>query len=391
MSKSEARYRFEISGESFVVPESAFESERFEVASVPRKYGVRWAPGDPLAEVQALVDANPRNAVLIDQKVYDLHLRGLRVDPDRIFFATATEEFKSLKNGVVAIIDWMARLGLTKSDTLIVVGGGITQDVGGFASCLFKRGIPWVFFPTTLLSMCDSCIGGKAGVNHGEFKNQLALFSAPREVVINPGFLKTLSPEDIRSGMGEVLKLHVTGGRDFLERYRSLMHGSVRGLPQQSAVRDLLWGALLVKKAVIERDEFELNLRRSLNYGHTVGHVVESLSNFAISHGKAVTIGMWVANQIAADRGVLSPEENRRLQGVFREVLDPAAVLLLSAMKPEQLGKSLATDKKNTGSKLNFAIVSELGRMSFLPVENDPTLWDRLCAVFAEIARECSA
>jgi len=386
---SSTNINFEISNECFSVPTSAFEKDQFEIASVPRKYKVKWVPGSPLERVQALLDSSSRNALLIDKNVFNLHLKNLEIDPKRLFLATPTEEFKSLQTGVIAVVDWMAGLGLTKGDTLIVIGGGITQDVGGFASCIFKRGIPWVFLPTTLLSMCDSCIGAKAGVNHRENKNQLALFSAPREVLINPEFLKTLQSDEVRSGMGEVLKLHVTGGPHFLHRYTQLMRTADKGLPDISTIPDLLWGALLVKKAVIERDEFELNLRRSLNYGHTVGHAVESLSHFAIPHGKAVAIGMWVANQLATDKGLLSAAENRNLQNVFRELLDPSAVRMLKSITSADLGKCLATDKKNIGSKLNFAVVTKIGKMGFLAIENNHELWDRLCRIFAEIERDC--
>ncbi|NDC39720.1 MAG: 3-dehydroquinate synthase [Proteobacteria bacterium] len=321
----------------------------------------------------------------MDQNVYRLHLQGLRIDPDRLFLLEATEEFKSLGLGVVAVVDWLARLGLTKTDCVIVIGGGITQDVGGFACHLFKRGIPWAFYPTTLLSMCDSCIGGKAGVNHRDAKNQLALFSAPREVCINPGFLNTLPEEEVRSGLGEVLKLHLIGGPRFFERYQELLSRAGSGIPRGSILHDLIWGSLLIKRAVIERDEFELNLRRSLNYGHTFGHAIESLTSFGIPHGKAVAIGMWVVNQLAVDEGLFSVTEHDAVTRAIKCLLDPHDLRQLASIDPKQLGAVLSTDKKNTGSKLNLVVPHQIGSTGFLPVENSETLWARVCGILSRL------
>ncbi len=204
------------------------------------------------------------------------------------------------------MLDWLAEAGLTRTDPLLVVGGGIVQDVGGFAAHLFKRGLPWTYVPTTLLSQCDSCIGAKAGVNHGRFKNQLALFAAPRQVVIDPSLLATLAPLELRSGLGEIVKLHLTGGPFFADRLVAAFGAAGGGLPSPEALRTLTWDSLVVKRAVIERDEFELDHRRALNYGHTIGHAIENLSGFAIPHGQAIGFGMAIVNRLAVHRGLLA-------------------------------------------------------------------------------------
>ena len=155
--------------------------------------------------------------------------------------------------------------------------------------------------------MSDSCIGGKAGVNYKGAKNQLALFSAPNEVIINPSFINTLEKKDIQSGLGEILKLYITGGPAMLSTYdRCIKNGTI---VNKDDAKSLIMGALAIKKAVIELDEFELNIRKALNYGHTLGHAIESISNYAIPHGVAVVVGMMLVNQMSCERGLLARAE----------------------------------------------------------------------------------
>jgi 3-dehydroquinate synthase len=182
---------------------------------------------------------------------------------------------------VLKLVDYLMDIGFTKKDTLHVVGGGITQDISSMCAALFKRGIDWIFTPTTLLSMCDSCIGSKMGINHNDSKNQLGTFYPPKQVIIDTTFLKTLSEEDIHSGTGEILKLY-----------------ALDDLPWNiDNLEEALKKCLEIKKKVIEEDELEKTIRPCLNYGHTFGHVFESMSNFKIPHGVAVLIGMYVIDR----------------------------------------------------------------------------------------------
>ena len=158
---------FQIQETRFEVQEDDLAAHELTVRSVPRPYRVRLAPGAALEQIGRALASGPRARLLADERVYGLHLGGLALAPERRLLLRASEETKSLAGGVVPVIDWLAEAGMTKSDPLVVVGGGIVQDIAGFAALLFKRGIPWTFFPTTLLSQCDSCIGAKAGVNHG--------------------------------------------------------------------------------------------------------------------------------------------------------------------------------------------------------------------------------
>ena len=187
---------------------------------------------------------------------------------------------------VLRVCEDLLVYGFDKGHTLIVIGGGIVQDIGAFTAKVYKRGINWVFVPTTLLSQCDSCIGGKTALNHLNYKNQLALFSAPNKVIIDTEFLNTLQPQDITSGYGEIVKLFLTGGSWYVDQFDEFTR------------EEAIFHALSIKKAVVECDEFEDNERKSLNYGHSFGHVIESMTDYAIPHGTAVMLGIDIINKI---------------------------------------------------------------------------------------------
>lgn len=220
-----------------------------------------------------------KDVLVIDKNVYDIYKSNYD-KYEYIFKIEAKEELKNM-NIVLKLVDYLMSIGFTKKDILHVVGGGITQDISSMCAAIFKRGIDWIFIPTTLLSMCDSCIGSKMGVNHNDSKNQLGTFYPPKQVIINVEFLKTLSEEDIYSGTGEILKLYALDNLEW----------------EIDNLEDALKKCLSIKKAIIEEDELEKTIRPCLNYGHTFGHVFESMSNFRIPHGVAVMIGMYVIDR----------------------------------------------------------------------------------------------
>ena len=242
-----------------------------EIKSLFRTYSVDFTSILPIV--------NEKDVLVIDKNVLGLY-KERYVGYKYIFEIEASENIKNMTT-VLKLVDYLMEIGFTKKDTLHVVGGGITQDISSMCAALFKRGIDWIFTPTTLLSMCDSCIGSKMGVNHNSSKNQLGTFYPPKRVIIDTTFLKTLSEEDIHSGTGEILKLY-----------------ALDDLPWNiDDLEEALKKCLEIKKKVIEEDELEKTIRPCLNYGHTFGHVFESMSNFKIPHGVAVLIGMYVIDR----------------------------------------------------------------------------------------------
>ena len=281
----------------------------------------------------------PNEKVLvIDEKVYRLNRRTYESFEHK-YIVKAHEKNKTIDTST-DLINFLTRINFKKTDGLLVVGGGITQDLASFTAAIYKRGVRWTFMPTTLLSMCDSCIGSKSCLNVDGSKNQVGTFFAPSRVVINLKFLNTLEPEDVESGLGEIYKLYAIGGLDW--------EGVECG---EESIRM----ALSIKKAVIEVDEFETGPRAGLNYGHTFGHVFETLSNFKIPHGVAVMMGMYVVDRYFE-------------QDVSK--YDPHLPLIRKYLKhlnqdEELIFQHLSRDKKASGTNIQL-IRCEKGRTSFV-------------------------
>ncbi|TAK87949.1 MAG: 3-dehydroquinate synthase [Betaproteobacteria bacterium] len=375
---------FRIQNQSFSAPLDPRENGGFVTRSVPRPYVVEFPQSTrPSESVAKLIGACRHPLLLVDGRVAQLHLDA---EPSLAsvprFTIEANEESKNIQT-VLKIIDFLETNRATRTSMLAVVGGGIVQDLGAFAGYLFKRGIPWTFVPTTLLAQGDSGMGGKTALNHKKTKNLLALFSAPRRVIIDTGFLDTLGDNDMLSGMGEVFRLHVTGGVDFLTAFEQEFPRFKEG--SKDALLRLIIGALSVKRAVIERDEFEVDLRRSLNYGHSFGHALEALVDFRIPHGIAVTIGMLVENEVALRRGLLSKSERDRMLRAGRALVPAASRNELASVKLDGILELLRRDKKTEGSALKLVVVESIGQIRFIDLELDtPTvglLHDSVAAV----------
>ena len=324
---------------------------------------------DSVAAVVARLRRIAKATVIIDANVdalYAADLAPLRsAFPYRTIPALETE--KTLA-GVDRTLQFLQDHKGNKETRLIAIGGGIIQDIATFSSHLYYRGIPFVFVPTTLLSMADSCIGAKCGINFGQYKNQLGVFQAPESVEICEAFLGTLSDNDIASGYGEIVKLALTGPEESYSRVeRAVSLGGFRN----AQLTELIVASLAVKKRVIEEDEYEHDLRRILNYGHTFGHALESITGHAVPHGIAVAWGIDLANFISCRRGRLS-------RAVFERVHEFVTKYFSMPMdKPvtvDALIDASRRDKKNVRSKLTMALLERPGHLVIDYVDYDSTL-----------------
>jgi len=333
------------------------EQDEFTISSVPRSYQVTWdITENPCDSINKILSLNSKNVLLIDEKIHQLYGKDIQHDANNIFKAPATEVFKSLE-GVLPVYDFLYQRDFTKGETLVVVGGGTIQDVGGFVGASYKRGIHWIHFPTTLLAMSDSCIGGKSGINYHGAKNQLALLSPAHAVVINPMFLNTLEKKEIQSGLGEILKICIMGGPELLMQYsQCVKRGEIVKIED---AKRLISGALAVKKAVIEKDEFECHLRKALNYGHTLGHAIESMSNYDIPHGVAVVVGMMLVNDMSCERGYLSKEHCTEINALCWQLLDDNVLNILKKIDTNNVLQSLKQDKKVMGDCVTFVMFTK--------------------------------
>ena len=254
---------------------------------------------------------------------------------------------------------------LERGSLIVALGGGVVGDMAGFAAATWLRGIAVVQVPTTLLAMVDAAIGGKTGVNHPGGKNLIGAFHQPRLVLIDPTTLATLPEREFRAGMAEVIKYGVISDAPlFAELEQAAAADGSGGLACQAAVGPALLQRLLERSAaakarVVAADEREGGLRAILNYGHTLGHVVEALCGYGTYlHGEAVGIGMLAAGEIACAMGLWSPEEQRRQRALVQAAGLPLA---MPALDPEAVLTCLQGDKKVIDGKVRFVLPTGIG------------------------------
>lgn len=293
-----------------------------------------------------LVDNLPEKNyhLIIDQSVANLYQGQLQAvfKHNSVLVIEAKESNKSLEcmpQYIAHLVDKQVR----RDDILIAVGGGIIQDITCFLAATLLRGIDWYFYPTTLLAQADSCIGSKSSINCGNFKNLLGTFTPPKKIIIGSDFLNTLNEIDVRSGVGEMLKVHAISGK---EEFDHISNNYDQLFINCDVMKSFIYRSLEIKKEYIEIDEFDKGVRNIFNYGHSLGHAIEAATNFSIPHGIAITIGMDMANWLSPQIGSGDMQYYERMHSVlatnyqgFQDVNIPLDLFM----------NALAKDKKNTG------------------------------------------
>lgn len=303
---------------------------------------------------------------VIDHNIFRLYQNKFKdIDPAKVYIMEAVEHKKNMET-VMEIINFWKNSGVKKNWKVYCFGGGITQDVTTVASNLYLRNIDWYFFPTTLLSMCDSCIGGKCGINLGQFKNQIGVFYPPKKIYIDVSFLLTLLSQDYLNGWGELLKFSLTRDTGFYEEIKGLG----RYIPCDEIAKYIHKG-LSVKKEIIEEDEFESDLRRVLNYGHTFGHALEAYTNNEIPHGEGVIWGIDVVNYIAWREGLIKKELYEDVKAFIKRAFLTQEIVI---EKPDDLFGIISTDKKMRGNVLSFAMLDGSSNLIIHPMQIDDGL-----------------
>lgn len=321
------------------------------IQSATKKYEVSIHSSlDPVKDM--VVDE--KTFVVIDKQVYELYCGQLfqNIPQDRLYLLEATEVNKVLDTAL-DICERMTSIPAKRNAKLISLGGGIVQDVTGFAANILYRGIHWTFFPTTLLASCDSCIGGKTSLNYKKFKNLLGTFYPPDSIHICTPFFKTLTERDYQSGLGEVVKFNVMRGEAGIES----MEANIGRLLERDDATLLTFveSSLAFKKAFIEQDEFDRGVRIQLNFAHTFGHAFESMSKYAIPHGTAVAMGTISANRISVSRGWMTEQTAQRIENVLYQIIhiDKQDI----AVSMDDIISAIRKDKKQTSSSLTAVLM----------------------------------
>ncbi len=300
-----------------------------------------------------------KKVIIVDENTHDCCLEYLltafpSLEDAEIMLLPTGEENKALE---VCYQVWSAMLDyhINRNDLVINLGGGVVTDLGGFIASVYKRGIDFIHIPTSLMGMVDAAIGGKNGVDLNGLKNIIGTITQPKAIFVDAGFLETLPPEEIFNGYAEMLKHALILDSSYWNQLKSL--NSEEELIQiQHVIR-----SIELKKQVVEADPTEKGLRKLLNFGHSLGHALESyfLSKKPIAHGHAVALGMIGESYISYKRGVLSQEAYREIEQCVIRIFP---MLEIPEEAVETLIELMRNDKKNERNVLNFVLLKEIGK-----------------------------
>ena len=274
----------------------------------------------------------------------------------------AGERFKTA-NSLQKIYDAALVHRLERSSMIVALGGGVIGDMSGYAAATWLRGIDLVQVPTTLLAMVDSAIGGKTGINHPQGKNLIGAFYQPRLVWVDPEVLKTLPAREFRSAMAEVIKYGVIWDQELFDLLANCDRLDQLRYISSELLQTILYRCAKAKAEVVSKDEKEGNLRAILNYGHTVGHAIESVTNYRLyNHGEAVGLGMVIAGAIAVDLGLWSELDQAKQVALIAKTRLPQTVP--TDINLESIIESLSTDKKVEAGKVRFILPTAIGSVT---------------------------
>ncbi len=312
-------------------------------------------------QIGELLPKAQRLLVVTDETVGAHYATGLLEQLGKVGFETALFTLppgEGSKSGqeYLALLEKMAKAGLSRSDAVIALGGGVVGDLTGFAAATYLRGIPFVQIPTTLLAMVDSSVGGKTAINLQAGKNLAGAFYQPSLVLCDLDSLKTLSPEEFANGCAEIIKYGMLGSARLL---RNLLQ---KPLSQQ--LEEVVALCVDMKRVIVEKDEFDRGERQLLNFGHTIGHAIEACSNYTIPHGKAVAMGMLAITRAAVRRGLCPFESLTTLQQLLLRFELPTE----TSFSPEEILEAALKDKKRTGGTMTLVIPSGLGQCTLYEI-----------------------
>ncbi len=324
---------------------------------------------ESLESLKCFVEENfwlKRVAVVTDSNVWSLYGDLIRdalscFDFEVIVFPAG--EKNKTRETKERIEDEMLGKNFGRDSVVVAFGGGVVGDVAGFVAATYTRGIPFVQVPTTLLAAVDSSVGGKVGVDTPFGKNMIGAFHQPEAVVIDLNVFSSLSDVDVKNGFAEMIKHGIISDERyfrFIKDNKDKLWKEVKSGKGKNLKKAIL-GSVKIKSAVVEKDEKESGLRRILNFGHTVGHAVELMSDYSVPHGSAVAFGMSVESLIAEEKTGLSEKEALE---IIQTIIDFGFNLSDGLrFEPADVYDAMKTDKKNEEGRVKMALPKKIGRM----------------------------
>ncbi|MDX1521505.1 MAG: 3-dehydroquinate synthase [Anaerolineae bacterium] len=340
-------------------------ADSINIASSLGDYTVNWC--HPSDEAYRAIFQQCR-AAIVDKSVWDIYGR----DPNtfgainNLIIQEAREDLKTLET-CISLCEQLLSSGFRRGEYLLAIGGGIIQDVATLTASVLFRGIPWIYVPTTLLAQADSCIGGKSSINLKQWKNQIGNFYPPKQIFIVPDYLKSLPEVELRSGLGEVLKVHLLAGPAMVQQ---IYDAAPHLLDDPAVMAQAVHRALMHKAQIIEDDEFDQGHRLILNYGHTFGHALEAATKFAVAHGVAVTLGADIANYVAWQLGHIQEQDYALMHEPLRRNLRPSDWVNFDHT---DFFTALRQDKKNRPGQYCFILPVAVGAVErkYLPMAEE--------------------
>lgn len=308
-----------------------------------------------VSELKSIISLKNKVVIITDSNVHEHILYQLLSSFDESFDIIELEPGEGSKSFEVLqhILESFIQFNLDKKSLIINVGGGVVTDVGGFAAAIFKRGIPYINIPTSLIGMADAAIGGKTAIDLQHVKNIVGAFHQPEKVIICPDYLDTLQKEEILSGFAEMIKTAVIADPLLFETLEYLNPEEVED------IKPFVQRCAILKDKIVRKDPFDENIRKTLNFGHTIGHALEAHfleKDNALSHGFAIALGMKGEAFIAFDNRMLSADDFSRIKTLIDRHFQK-----ISPPELQEITSYLLQDKKNEGAKIRMALPTKIG------------------------------
>ena len=311
---------------------------------------------------------------IVDENISKIYSKLLPYDKERVYIFTASEKNKSFKE-LIKIEEFLSKNNALRGSTLIALGGGITGDITGFAASIFMRGISFIQIPTTYLSMVDSSIGGKTGINFDDAKNIIGSFYQPKEVIIDMDFIDTLNDDEFLNGFAETIKIAAIADAEF---FNMIYENSQKIIDRdKELLLEIIKQSCILKSNIVKEDTYETNKRMLLNFGHTFAHAIEIDSDNKITHGYAVALGMIYEMKYGVLKGYINEEAFTKIFSILEkfnyqtEYKIENTNIFLSALLKDKKSTSNGITIVLTDENMIGRIVEEIDAESLLTVFND--------------------